>query len=55
MNDEFGNELDWFDEFPDEDPWLPKPSCPHCNGLGELTRDNVTYKCGWCGGTGCQR
>lgn len=52
MTDEFGDELDWFDEFPDDDPFLPKPTCTNCQGLGEVTIQDHTYTCTWCGGTG---
>lgn len=51
--DEQGHEFDYFDEFPDEDPFMPKPTCPECKGSGErLITDDIYGKCYRCDGTG---
>lgn len=51
--DEHGDELDYFDEYPEDDPFLPKPTCPSCKGTGEvLVTDDVYRTCFECGGTG---
>lgn len=50
-----GHEFDYYDDHPDEDPFSPKPTCPNCNGLGEVTVDDRTYTCTWCGGSGCSK
>jgi hypothetical protein len=53
--DVFGDELDWFDDHPEDDPFLPKPSCPWCDGTGEKeNRDGDTYECPDCEGSGVQ-
>lgn len=55
-SDGFGDEFDWFDENPDDDPFTPKPSCPWCDGSGEKTnKDGDAYECPDCDGTGVQR
>lgn len=58
MYNEVNNDIDELD-YPlhddDNDPYLPKPTCTNCNGLGSITRDDQEYNCTWCGGTGCQR
>lgn len=51
----FGEELDWFDDFPDEDPFLVKPVCPNCDGLGVRRVDEIDYTCTWCGGIGTSK
>lgn len=55
--DGFGDEFDYFDENPDEDPFSPKKTCEQCDGTGEAIYDDyegneIRYKCPRCRGTG---
>lgn len=55
LDDIYGHELDWFDDNPDDDPFMPKPTCTNCQGLGTITINEREFTCTFCGGTGCQR
>lgn len=51
-----GDEFDYYDEFPEDDPFMPKPTCTVCKGEGGLvgmaTWEN--YVCPRCHGTGVE-
>lgn len=55
--DEQGKEFDYYDEYPKDDPFMPKPTCPDCDGLGTISYgvdllDSFSYTCSRCRGTG---
>lgn len=55
-DDGFGTEFDYFDENPDEDPFMPKSTCHACNGSGfVLNSGGESYCCPNCYGTGVER
>lgn len=50
-----GDEFDYFDENPDDDPFMPKPTCGFCGGSGFLlTQEGKYVTCYGCNGTGVE-
>lgn len=57
--DEQGHEFDYFDEYPEEDPFMPKATCIRCGGSGEeeyerWDGEEVKGRCGRCLGSGVE-
>lgn len=48
------NETDYFGG-EEDDPFMPKPTCSNCSGLGTITINEREMTCSWCGGSGCQK
>ena len=55
-NDGKGDEFDWFDENPEDDPFMPKQTCSSCGGSGMYRNiDDIPVRCSRCYGTGVER
>lgn len=49
---EFEDDFDYFDDHPEDDPFMPKPTCFHCEGAGVITLNDREFTCTFCGGSG---